>query len=96
METTDTNERGRPSDYDVLVAETIRNRLSSGESLRAICADPAMPGRATVFRWLAGNEEFRRSYSLARECRAEDLSDEILEIADDSRGRLRRKGSTRR
>jgi len=86
METTDTNERGRPSGYSDLVAETICNRLVGGESLRAICADPAMPGRATVFRWLAGNEEFRRSYALAREFRTEDLLDEILQIADDSSG----------
>jgi len=86
METTDTNQRGRPSNYSALVAEAICNRLVNGESLRAICADPAMPCRATVFRWLAGNEEFRRSYTLARERRAEDLLDEIMEIADDSSG----------
>jgi hypothetical protein len=29
-------------------------------------------------------ETFRRSYALARECQAEDLAFEILEIADDS------------
>jgi len=45
-----------------------------------------MPDRATVFRWLDRNEEFQRRYALARECLAEDLMDEILEIADDSSG----------
>jgi hypothetical protein len=30
------------------------------------------------------NQEFRRSYALARECQAEDFAYEILEIADDS------------
>jgi hypothetical protein len=43
-----------------------------------------MPARATVFRWLASNQEFRRSYVRARECWEEDILDEILEIADDS------------
>jgi hypothetical protein len=43
-----------------------------------------MPAKATVFRWLACNQEFRRSYAFARECQAEDLAFEILEIADDS------------
>jgi hypothetical protein len=43
-----------------------------------------MPAKATVFRWLASNQEFRRSYALARECQAEDFAYEILEIADDS------------
>jgi hypothetical protein len=76
--------RGRKSDYHAEIAETICNRLVNGESLRAICADPAMPARATVFRWLASNQEFRRSYALARECQAEDMVDEILVIADDS------------
>jgi hypothetical protein len=54
---------GRTSGYDVGIAETICERLLNGESLRAICADPAMPARATVFRWLARNQEFRRSYA---------------------------------
>jgi len=45
-----------------------------------------MPARATVFRRLARNEKFRRSYAFARECLVEDLLYEILEIADDSSG----------
>ena len=64
--------------------QTICRRLAEGESLRAIRADPAMPARATVFRWLARNQEFRRSYAIARDCLAEDLMDAMLEIADDS------------
>jgi hypothetical protein len=65
---------GRTSGYDVGIAEKICERLVNGESLRAICADPAMPAKATVFRWLASNQEFRRSYALARECQAEDFA----------------------
>ena len=83
-ETDDQPERGRPSDYNAEIAETICDRLVDGESLRAICADPAMPARATVFRWLARNQEFRRSYAFARQCHAEDFAFESLEIADDS------------
>jgi hypothetical protein len=43
-----------------------------------------MPARATVFHWLARNQEFRRSYALARQCHAEDFAFETLAIADDS------------
>jgi hypothetical protein len=32
----------------------------------------------------AARQEFRHLYVLARQCQAEDLADEILEIADDS------------
>jgi hypothetical protein len=84
MQTKDPPKRGRSSGYDAEIAETICNRLVNRESLRAICADPAMPARATVFRWLASNEKFRRSYAFARECQMEDLMDEILKIVDDT------------
>ena len=57
---------------------------STVKAFRAICADPGMPAKATVFRWLASNKEFRQSYAFARACQAEDLAFEILEIADDS------------
>jgi hypothetical protein len=82
VQTEDQMKRGRPSDYGVEIGETICMRLVNGESLRAICTDPAMPARATVFRWLISNKEFRHSYVLARECQAEDLTDEIREIID--------------
>ena len=84
MQTKDEPKRGRSPGYSTEIAETICNRLVNRESLRAICADPAMPARATIFRWLARNEEFRRRYALAHDCLAEDLFDEIREIADDS------------
>ena len=84
MSTEDQPKRDRSPGYSAEIAQTICHRLAEGESLRAICADPAMPARATVFRWLARNEKFRRRYALAHECLAEDLMDEILDIADDS------------
>jgi terminase small subunit-like protein len=84
MQTKNQPKDGRSPGYSAEIAETICERLINGESLRAICADPRMPAKATVFRWLARNQEFRRSYALARECQAEDLAFEILEIADDS------------
>jgi hypothetical protein len=86
MQTKDEPKRGRSPGYSTEIAETICDRLVNRESLRAICADPAMPARATVFRWLARNERFRRSYAFAREWLVEGLMDEILEIVDDSSG----------
>ena len=68
------------------VARTICHRLVDGQSLRAICSDAGMPGRATVFRWIARHKEFRDWYILAREFQAQDLADEILKIADDTSG----------
>ena len=45
-----------------------------------------MPDKATIFRWITRHKEFRDQYALARECQAEALSDESLEIARDSSG----------
>jgi hypothetical protein len=75
--------RGRPSDYSFQVAISICARLAEGKSLRAICSEAGMPGRATVFRWIARHKEFRDEYTLACELRAEDLVDEMIEIVDD-------------
>ena len=86
MHAKDPPKRGRSAGYSTEIAEIICDRLCDGESLRAICADPGMPAKATVFRWLARHPEFRRWYVLAREWQAEDLMYEILKIADDSSG----------
>jgi hypothetical protein len=76
--------RGRPSDYCAEIAMTICDRLAEGESLRAICADAGMPDKATVLRWIGRHKEFRDQYAWAREAQADDILEEILEIADDS------------
>ncbi len=75
---------GRPSKYTPAVAEAICAALADGMSLRALCAQPDMPGMTTVMRWLAdpSKPEFRLQYAHAREAQADLLAEEILEIAD--------------
>ena len=77
---------GRPSPYTEALAAKICRRLAEGETLRAICRDPAMPDKATVLRWLADKKkaDFRDQYAHAREMQADALFDEALEIADDA------------
>lgn len=74
---------GRPSNFNVQVGDDICERLADGESLRSICRDEGMPGKATVFRWLQKHESFRDQYTRARESQADALFDEILDIADE-------------
>ena len=76
---------GRPSSYTVELAAEICSRLASGESLKSICRDEAMPGLTTIYRWLASNDQFRDLYTRAREDQADTLADEIIEISDDGR-----------
>lgn len=73
---------GRPTDYSQELADYICERISDGESLRAICEADNMPNRATVFRWLGKHQEFSDQYARAREEQAESLADEIVSIAD--------------
>ena len=90
--------RSRLPGYDAEIAMTICLRLLNRESLRSICADPLMPAKATVCRWLARNQEFRRWYALARAFQVQDFADEMLEIADhcsDIRHARRRIGALR-
>lgn len=74
----------RPSEFTQEVADHICERLSDGESLRSICRDAEFPDKATVFRWLAVNKEFRDQYARARETQADAIADEILNIADEA------------
>lgn len=63
-----------PRYCDVAAAE-IYVRLCEGEALSRICADPAMPGRSSVYRWRLSQDGFDAALKLAREVQAEDLCD---------------------
>ncbi|AZV37880.1 terminase small subunit [Komagataeibacter xylinus] len=77
----------RRSAYSRRLADEICLRLADGQSLRAICADPALPHRATILRWLRDNPAFRALYDTAREAAADTLAEEIIAIADRATGR---------
>lgn len=70
----------RPSLYDPALADVILDRLSEGESLRAICSTEGMPSRSTVFRWLADDEGFATKYAHAREAQAEVHHEDMDDI----------------
>ena len=73
---------GRPTDYTKDVADKICEKISGGLSLRAICAEPGMPARGTVYRWLIENADFQDQYARARDKQADYFAEEIIEIAD--------------
>jgi hypothetical protein len=73
---------GRPSSYTQEIGDAICERISSGDSLRTICSEDGFPDKATVFRWLAADVEFRDQYACAREVQAECYAEEIVTIAD--------------
>lgn len=79
-------ERGAPAyQWTKAVEDILFGRLSDGEALKAICQDPGMPVPATVYKRIMDDDEFAQLYSRAREVQADNIADEILEIADDGR-----------
>ncbi|MDN7820626.1 terminase small subunit protein [Burkholderia vietnamiensis] len=78
---------GRPTAYTHKLAKAICAAIIDGMTLRQVCALPGMPAKSTILRWLQDEDkaEFQAQYVRAREIQAEDMADEILEIADDGR-----------
>ena len=74
---------GRPTKYTEELANDICRRIMSPESLRSVCRDEAMPARSTVHKWLAENDSFSDRYARACSIRADEIHDEMFEIADD-------------
>lgn len=75
---------GRPTLYSEELAGRICERLSTGETLRAVCRDDDMPAPQTVLGWAKANVGFSEQYARARETGYHVMADEILEIADET------------
>lgn len=75
---------GRPTIFNDALALKICERISAGESLRAICQDDDFPNKSTVIAWILDgkHKEFSDQYAKAREIQAELLADEIIQISD--------------
>lgn len=79
---------GRPSTYDADTARVICERLSKGETLRAICRDEHMPPPSTVRLWALDDQGpgFAAQYAQARDLGLDAMADELLDISDDASG----------
>ena len=76
-----------PKLFDQEMADEILERIAgSSLSLANILAEKEeWPKITTFFKWLNSNETFAKDYARAKECQAEYMAEEILEIADDGR-----------
>ncbi len=91
---------GRPTKYNSALASKICMRMAGGESVRKICRDADMPCFRTVMAWVHDSSQvaykagFPEQYQTAMAVKAQNMFDELLEIADDDahetqRSRLR-------
>lgn len=62
----------KPSAYRSSIARVILARVEVGETITSIVADPEMPCRATLYRWLKMHEDFAAEYAQVRRVLAEN------------------------
>ena len=72
---------GRRSGYCEVTAMEVFARVSEGESMASICADPAMPSASTVTLWRKRFPAFAGALDLARQVQAERFCEMGWEIA---------------
>lgn len=81
-----------PGDFADDMLEELLDRISSGESVRSICADSRMPDRETIRRWSERDDDLAASIARAREVgfheRAEQAVADAKAAADPQKGRL--------
>lgn len=76
---------GRPSTYTIEIAARICEQIASGMSLRKVCAAKDLPAMSTVFLWISKHREFAEQYARAQADRVVAWSEEIVDIADNSK-----------
>ena len=74
---------GRPTSYSEAIREEVCARIAAGESMLDLSHDARLPPHQSLYVWMQEHEEFAREYRAACEVRAELLSDEVVQIADD-------------
>jgi hypothetical protein len=66
------------------MVEELLDRISKGQPLTRITADPRMPARSSVYSWVESDEEFAGRFRAARARGVHALAEECLEIADEA------------
>ncbi|HEY8573856.1 hypothetical protein [Phenylobacterium sp.] len=58
--------RERSTPFTAALGRSVCRRVAAGETLEAICSEPAMPHRATLHRWVKTKPRFAQAMRLAR------------------------------
>ena len=76
-------ETKEPVRYSREIIAVIFDRMSKGETLKAICRTPGMPTDAAVRQWvLADLDGIASQYAQARDLGLDAMADELLDIAN--------------
>ena len=66
------------------VFDYVITNIEKGRALRTILKDNLMPSSQTFYKWLEGDELKSKRYARATEFRAENIFEDILNIADNN------------
>jgi hypothetical protein len=77
---------GRPTTFTPEIAIAICERIVKPEGLTSICEDDNMPAKSTVYSWMKKDPRFNAMVEEAQKIQAAAYVDEIVTIADDSKG----------
>jgi hypothetical protein len=72
----------RQSTFSEVVAAEIVERISTGETLRAICRSDGMPAWRTVYDWIDNNATFAAAIARARVLGHDAIAEETVDILD--------------
>lgn len=72
----------RPLRLTAKLGDTLCRRIAEGETVTALCADPAMPTRRRLQSWLAADAAFAAAFRAARREQLETWAEQILALAD--------------
>lgn len=78
------NKGGRPTIFTQELADKICHQLAMGISLRTVCKSEEMPSISSIFGWFRTQEGFLGQYARAKEESADAMSEDILDIADET------------
>lgn len=70
-------------DKDAVIFAAICARISTGETLQAICKEADMPCAATVYDWIEARDEFSTSFAQARAKGHDAIAAQCIAIADE-------------
>ena len=66
------------------IFKDILTGITKGKALRNILKDGSMPSTSTFYNWLQEDESKSKQYARATELRAENIFEDILDIADNN------------
>lgn len=72
---------GRPTRLTPELLDAIYLRLCHGEPLRTLCADPAMPARATVQAWAAARPDAAEALAHGREIARQQAAERLFDAS---------------